>query len=147
MRNGLHRRLDALERAAGRLSGNGRDWTPSGRALEGWARLVDWGCRVKDVGGYRRALQIVNGPPSPEKDRLVQLAPLWDLAAAFGGSASYYSDRWIPAVAILVDRAIKAGMLREEIESPEILRGLAEEFERDARERPWKPLGDQRSEG
>ena len=138
MGNGLHRRLDALERAAGRFGGNGRDWAPSGRALEGWGRLVEWGCRVHDVGGYERALEIVNGPKGPERDRLEELAPLWDMAAAFGGAASYYADRWIPAVAKLVDRAIEAGMLRPEIESREILRGLAEVFERDARERPWK---------
>ena len=144
MRNGLHRRLDALERAAGRFGGNGQSWKPSARALEGWGRLVEWGCRVHDVGGYERALEIVKDPPSPARGRLVELAPLWDMAAAFGGSASYYCDRWIPAVSRFVSRALEAGMLREELESPTMLRGLAEVFERDARERPWKPLGDPR---
>ncbi|MCH8093049.1 MAG: hypothetical protein IH953_00505 [Chloroflexi bacterium] len=138
MGNGLHRRLDALERAAGRFGGNGRDWAPSGRALEGWGRLVEWGCRVHDVGGYERALEIVKGPESPERNRLQELAPHWDIPAAFGGVASYYAHRWIPAVARFVDRALGAGLLREEIESPDMMRGLAEVFERDARERPWK---------
>jgi len=145
-KNGLHKRLDALERAAGRFGGNGKSWEPSGRALEGWGRLVEWGCRVHDAGGYERSLAIVNGPKSPEKDRLEELAPLWDMAAAFGGVASYYSDRWIPAVAIFVGRALDAGMLRPEIEGPDMLRGLAEEFDRDRRERPWKPLGDQKGD-
>ena len=144
MRNGLHGRLDALERATGSLGGNGRGWAPSGRALAGWGRLVEWGCRVHDVGGYELALKIVKGPKGPERDRLEELAPLWDIAATFGGGAPYYSSRWIPAVGRFVGRALEAGMLREEIESPEILRGLAEVFDRDARERPWKPLGDQR---
>ena len=146
MRNGLHRRIDALERAAGSLGGNGRAWTPSGRALAGWGRLVEWAFRVHDAGGYERSLAIVNGPKGPERDRLEELAPLWDMAAAFGGVASYYAHRWIPVVARFVDRALGAGLLREEIESPDMMRGLAEGFERDARERPWKPLEDQRSE-
>lgn len=41
-------------------------------------------------------------------------------------------------MARFVDRALGAGLLREEIESPDMMRGLAEVFERDARERPWK---------
>ena len=143
MGNGLRRRLDALERAAGRFGGNGRDWTPSGRALAGWGRLVEWACRVHDVGGYSRALEIVKDPPSLERDRLEEFAPHWDMPAAFGGGASYYSGRWLPAVARFVSRALEAGMLRSEIKSPDVLRRLEDVFERDARERPWKPLGDQ----